>query len=75
MAEETTASPATKTKKTVSALEAFLKRSGYSASEVDAYNERNRVFASTNGGKYHMNKRGEIRILHGPTYPNWEPEA
>lgn len=61
-------------KKTVTILEAFLKRSGYKAADVDTHNPKTRVFATTNGGKYHLSKSGDIRTLHGPPYPKFQPE-
>lgn len=65
MTDETTKAAAPKK---ASALEIFCKRSGYSPEDVLAQNEKNRVFVTTNGGKYVLTASGVRRIL-GPTTP------
>lgn len=53
----------------VTPLAAFLSRSGYTAEDVLAHNEKTRLFVTSNGGKYHLSPKGTIRILKGPNYP------
>jgi len=59
-----------------SLLSRFYKLTGYSKGDCDVVNEKARVFLTTNGGKYQLNKAAtSVRILKGPQYPNYEPEG
>lgn len=76
-AEKITPSP---TKNKTSAAEekvltVFLKKSGYSESDVLDYDARRRVFVTSNGGKYHLLKNGTVRTVSGPYFPNYEPPS
>lgn len=62
-------------KPTITVLDRFLKKTGYDQDDIDAWNEKTRIFCTTNGGKYHINKAGEVRILKGPRFPRYEPEG
>lgn len=57
-------------------LDAFLKVSGYRASDVLGSNAANRTFVTANGGKYLLSPKGtRLRVLSGPPYPNSQEEA
>lgn len=48
----------------------FRKLTGYKASDILALNERTHVVATTNGGKYQLNRKGnQVRHLQGPPIP------
>jgi len=55
-------------------LAKFLSASGYKATDVEAHNNRTRVFVTSNGGKYQLMKSGNVRRLSGPAYPKESSE-
>jgi hypothetical protein len=63
---ETTAASTAKT-----ALDNFLKLTGYKASDIVGSNIARRTFVTSNGGKYIVNRNGKaVRVALGPDYPN-----
>jgi hypothetical protein len=61
--------PEKKEKGSSSFLDKFLSKTGYKASDVDAWDDRKRTATTTNGGKYQMLKNGSVRTTKGPSYP------
>jgi len=70
------AEPAPKPKSRNTPMAVFLSRSGYIDEDIISYNLKTLVFATSNGGKYQLTKKGAIRRIHGPWYPKYvEPEV
>ena len=63
------------TKPKATPLAVFLSKSGYRSSDISGHNDVTRVFATWNGGKYQLNRGGNIRVLKGPPYPKFVPEV
>jgi len=58
---------------TATPLAVFLSKSGYTTADISSHNDKTRVFATWNGGKYQLLKNGGIRVLKGPAYPKYQP--
>jgi hypothetical protein len=48
----------------------FVKASGYKTADCDGANPRNRTVITTNGGKYQVTAKGNVRRIQGPLTPN-----
>lgn len=60
------------TKKKSSPLARFLRKTGFERDDVDIVHEDQRVFGTVQGGKYRLNKNGDVITLKGPVAPTPE---
>jgi hypothetical protein len=63
---ETAVETETTSKKKVSRLDRFLRKTGFDRDDVDVVHENAGIFGTVQGGKYKLAKTGEIITLKGP---------